>query len=276
MLIKFWFIHCQIMPEAAQTHEFASCTHLPKHYLWAFHLWTLEVDPISCQNPECRRLVKSHLKNLLDWNRSIMSASSSEMFVDHVSNLSSSKKSILGLSFLLFQAESPVEERFWDYPFQRRRSLRIKHLKNSGTQALQLTATSWDGPLIWPPLLLWSTTSREWDSLNEGILRSWTSSSNTGIKKCQGIYRNASGKLIPGQFNHTTLKINSFCVRGRIPSSKLPDKSWCRYCTILRVSFQHTSSLSNSSCIHRYRSARSWRHILGTSKECWWWFIWSR
>ena len=38
---------------------------------------------------------------------------------------------------------------------------------------------------------------------------------------------------------------------------RLPGKSRCKYCTIRRVSFQHTGSLRNPSCIHTYRSARS-------------------
>ena len=199
------------------------------------------------------------------------------MFVDHVSNLSSSKKSILGLSFLLFQAESPVEERFWDYPFQSRRSLRIKHLKNSGTQALQLTATSWDGPLIWPPLLLWSTTSREWDSLNKGKLRSWTSSSNTGIKKCQGIYRNASLKFDSWAIQSYNFE-DKFVLREK-EDSKFKT-SWQILVSVLHDSeglFPNTPARPAILLVPRgYRSARSWRHILGTSKECWWWFIWSR
>ena len=42
---------------------------------------------------------------------SFMSASNSEMFVDHVRNLSSSKKSVLCSSFLLFPPDPPFEVR---------------------------------------------------------------------------------------------------------------------------------------------------------------------
>ena len=66
-----------------------------------------------------------------------MSAKSSDMLVDHVSNLSSSKKSVLFVSMLLIRINSPSEVLTRDGPLQRRRNLRINHLKNSGMYTLQ-------------------------------------------------------------------------------------------------------------------------------------------
>ena len=56
-----------------------------------------------------------------------MNASCSKMLVDHTSYLSSSKKSVVFLSVLLFH--SPKEELIRDDPLQSRRNRRINHLK---------------------------------------------------------------------------------------------------------------------------------------------------
>ena len=57
-------------------------------------------------------------------------------------SLSSSKKSVVFLSMLLFNINSSSELLIRDHPLHGRRHLRIKHLKIGESNALQLTAMS--------------------------------------------------------------------------------------------------------------------------------------
>ena len=195
MLIKFSFIHCQILPEAAQTHEFASCTHLPKHHLWAFHLWTLEVDPISCQNPECRRLVKSHKKICKIETKASWAPVTRKCSLIMEAICLRRRNLSWVWAFCSSRLSPPVEERFRDYPFQSRRSLRIKHPQKYGNTS--------------PPndcdVLRWSTDLATSTSLIHNI--AWVrfpEQGHTSVlnfvfqhwnQEVSGIYRNASLKF---------------------------------------------------------------------------------
>ena len=76
--------------------------------------------------------------------------------------------------------------------------------------------------------------------------------------------------LILRQFNHAILRISCFCMRGKIPHWKLPWKSRCKNCKILRVSFQFICSLCKSPCVRRHGLAWCWCHTSRISKEsCW-------
>ena len=61
--------------------------------------------------------------------------------MDHTSHLSSAKESVIQLSPLLCQIDPFLEVGVLDDPFQGS-NLRIQHLKNSGIDALTLTATT--------------------------------------------------------------------------------------------------------------------------------------
>ena len=84
-----------------------------------------------------------------------MSANSSKMLVDHISNLSASKKPIEFLSIPLFDIRSSSEVLVRDDPLQSRRHLRIKHLKVRGNEySHELSAMIKNRPLNRPSPLL--------------------------------------------------------------------------------------------------------------------------
>ena len=47
-----------MLSEAERTLVFSSCTHVPRHSPWVFHLLSTEVGPILCRNPECHHRAK--------------------------------------------------------------------------------------------------------------------------------------------------------------------------------------------------------------------------
>ena len=55
--------------------------------------------------------------------------------------------------------------------------------------------------------------------------------------------------VIPRLFNHTILRISSFCMRRRIPCWKLTCKSRCKYCKVLNVSFSFLHMCNRSFCL---------------------------
>ena len=80
---------------------------------------------------------------------------SAKVVVDHVSDLSSTKKPILFLSFLFLQTDLFLEVGILDDLVQSRRNPRVQHLKNSRNEYnLELRAMTLDRPPTRPSPLL--------------------------------------------------------------------------------------------------------------------------
>ena len=201
-----------------------------------------------------------------------MSASDPEMFVDHANNLSSLKKSVLCLSFVLFLDDCPYEVRVRDDHLQSRRNLRIKHLK-----VRESTPFNW---LRRHKIVHWCGHLYILDPQHSIRKTTWTRT-HFGLEirlptlKCRRIRQLTEmqfWELIPRQFNHTILRTSSFCLGEGIPGWKLPCKSRSWNCEILRVSYQFICSLGRSLCIQRHGFTGCWCHTSRISKESCWWF----
>ena len=71
------------------------------------------------------------------------------------------------------------------------------------------------------------------------------------MSKDLGIHRNALPRLDSLVVQPCNSRISSFCMKGRIPSWKLPCNSRCMYCKCLSISFHFIRSCSKSSCVQR-------------------------
>ena len=93
----------------------------------------MEFRPTSNRIPECRHFEDKleHVGTILDRT---VSSSDPEAIVDQVSNLSSTKETVLFLGFLFLQTDSSFEEGIMEDLFRAEANPRIKHFKNSALE----------------------------------------------------------------------------------------------------------------------------------------------
>ena len=146
-----------------------------------------------------------------------MSASSSKMFADHTNNLSSSKKSVVFLSMLLFDINSSSEVLIRDDPLQSRRHLRSKHSK------IKKSCTSNDCDVIRSSTDLATSASlihniatvRQPEQEHTSVSK--ISLPTLGVSCVMEFIEMQVQDLNPRNFDHTILEKNSYCTIQRIP-----------------------------------------------------------
>ena len=154
----------------------------------------------------------------------------------------SRRKSVLCLSFLLLQADSPFEVRIWDHLLQSTRKLRIKHFKvpesvpSNGLRRHKIVHRFGHLHLYDPQLSLRTK------NLNNNILRSWKFVFQNWNAAGSG---NLSKWTQPYKFADKLLLHE----RERIPSWNIPCTSWCKNCKALSVIIYFMNSRYRSSCV---------------------------
>ena len=144
-----------------------------------------------------------------------MSASHSEVLVDHEGNLSSSKETILQLTFLLLQAALLLKVGILDDLVQGSRYLRFQHLtireeSTMSTSLIHNIASEGEPEQTHSPVL--------------NLIFLHENAEGVGnLSKCRSVIWSLF--LI----NHIILRMNSSYLKWRIPVCRLPDESRCWY-----------------------------------------------
>ena len=236
--LEWFLVHTlPILSGVDQTLVFAFCTNFPESCHCEIQLLKRELGPIWCQNLGYRRHVQWYLIDTYRQEQLHVLQSLETLRRSHTHAVFHGEICVAFVPFAPPDWLSSWSRGLWRSSSGRTQSSH-QASSNLGIYALQLTATSQDRPLIRRSPHLWSTTLCPWESLNRNIHRSCHSLSHTGSWKGSGnLSTCVSRDLIPRLFNHAILRM-SFCMRGKVPSWKLPCKSRCGYCKILSILLQ--------------------------------------